>query len=42
MLKNTKRGLWLLNPTLTIRYAKLEISLFTILTIINNIELILY
>jgi hypothetical protein len=42
VLKSARRGLWLLDPTFTIRYTKPEIPLFTISTIIDNIELILY
>jgi hypothetical protein len=42
VLRSARRGLWLLAPTLTIRYAKLEIPLFTILIVIDDTKLILY
>jgi hypothetical protein len=42
VLKSAKKGLWLLNPTLTIKYTKPKIPLFTILIVVNNIKLILY
>jgi hypothetical protein len=42
VLKSAGKGLWLLDPTLIIRYTKPEISLFIILIVIDDIELILY